>query len=58
MTETFTPAIRPTKDMHWRPCLRFTISDRMMLKGTAGSPETYYFELLTPDVTIDLNLPE
>jgi len=36
----------------YQPTLRFTISNRLVLKGTAGTPATYYFALSAPTVSI------
>ena len=36
----------------YQPTLRFTISDKLLLKGTAGTPSTYYFSLSEPTVTL------
>jgi hypothetical protein len=36
----------------YQPTLRFTISDKLELKGTAGKPSTYFFVLSAPTVSI------
>ena len=53
VTQTFpiTPVtVGPSID--YQPTLRLTISDKLELKGTAGSPSSYYFALSTPTVSI------
>jgi len=53
VTQTFsiTPVtVDPLTD--YQPTLRFTISDKLLLKGTAGTPSTYYFALSAPTVSI------
>ena len=36
----------------YQPTVRVTISDKLLLKGTDGTPSTYYFELSAPTVSI------
>jgi len=36
----------------YQPTVRVTISDKLELKGTAGTPSTYYFALSAPTVNI------
>jgi hypothetical protein len=53
VTQTFsiTPVtVGPTTD--YQPTLRFTISDNLQLKGTTGTPSTYYFSLSAPTVSL------
>ena len=53
VTQTFsiTPVtVGPLTD--YQPTLRVTISDKLVLKGTAGSSSTYYFALSAPTVSI------
>ena len=53
MPQTFaiTPiTVGPLTD--YQPTLRFTISDKLELKGTDGTTPTYYFSLSAPTVTI------
>jgi hypothetical protein len=53
VTQTFsiTPVtVGPTTD--YQPTLRFTISDKLLFKGTAGTASTYYFVLGAPTVSI------
>jgi hypothetical protein len=53
VTQTFaiTPVtVGPSTD--YQPILRVTISDKLLLKGTAGYPSTYYFSLSEPTVSI------
>ena len=53
VTQTFsiTPiTVGPTTN--YQPTLRFTISDKLVLKGTDGAPATYYFSLSAPTVSI------
>jgi len=49
VTQTFaiTPiTVGPTTD--YQPTLRFTISNTLLLKGTAGNPSSYFFSLNPP----------
>jgi hypothetical protein len=53
VTQTYpiTPiTVGPATD--YQPTLRFTISDKLVLNGTAGTPATYYFSLSEPTVSI------
>ena len=36
----------------YQPTLRCTISDKLMLKGTAGDTATYYLSLSEPTVSL------
>ncbi len=40
-------------DGMYTPTLKFTISDKLLLMGTDGTPETYHFRLMSPVVTIN-----
>lgn len=53
VTQTFdiTPITVDTST-DYQPTLRFTISKTFLLKGTAGTGSTYYFELSAPTVSI------
>lgn len=53
VTQTFsiTPiTVGPLTD--YQPTLRFTISDKLVLNGTSGTPATYYFSLSAPTGSI------
>jgi len=53
MPQTFaiTPiTVGPLTD--YQPTVRVTISDKLLLKGTDGTPATYYFALSAPTVSI------
>lgn len=53
VTQTFdiTPVtVGPTTD--YQPTMRFTISNTLLLKGSAGTSSTYYFALSAPTVSI------
>ena len=53
MPQTFTITyitVGPLTD--YQPTVRVTISDKLELKGTDGSPSTYYFALSAPTVSI------
>ena len=36
----------------YQPTLIFTISNKFLLKGIAGTPQTYYFSLIEPGVAL------
>ena len=41
------------KSTDYQPTLIFTISNKFLLKGIAGTPQTYYFSLSEPGVALD-----
>ena len=46
------PPITVDSTTDYQPTLRFTISNTFLLKGTAGTPSTYYLTLSAPTVSI------
>jgi len=53
VTQTFDiPPVTVGPLTDYQPTLRFTISDKLVLKGTAGTSSTYYFALSAPTVSI------
>jgi len=51
-TFAITPPVTVGPSTDYQPTLRFTISDKLLLKGTDGTPSTYYFSLSEPAVSI------
>jgi hypothetical protein len=52
-TQTFSMnpfTVGPSTD--YQPILRFTLNNKLLLKGTDGTPSTYYFALTAPTVSI------